>query len=46
MRLEWSIFALSDREAIFDTVEMDSPRAAVSIDDRIEMCVERLSQFP
>jgi toxin ParE1/3/4 len=46
MKLEWSVFALADREAIFDYIEGDSPRAAVSIDDRIEACVDRLAQFP
>jgi addiction module RelE/StbE family toxin len=46
MHLEWSVFALADREAIFDYIEADSPRAAVSVDDRIEACVEGLAQFP
>lgn len=46
MHLEWSIFALSDREAIFETIEADSPRAAVAVDNRIEARVEGLAQFP
>ncbi len=46
MKLEWSIFALEDRESIFDYIEADSPRAAVSVDDRIETRVEGLAQFP
>lgn len=46
MRLEWSVFALDDRNAIFDTIEADSPRAAVAVDDRIEEQVEWLLQFP
>jgi len=46
MVLEWSVFALADREAIFDHIEADSPRAAVSVDDRIQTCVEHLLQFP
>ena len=46
MNLEWSIFALEDREAIFDYIEADSPRAAISVDDRIETRVEGLAQFP
>lgn len=46
MRLEWSVFALADREAIFDYIEADSPRAAVAVDDRIQKCVEGLAQFP
>ena len=46
MHLEWSLFALADREAIFDYIEVDSPRAAASIDDRIEACLGGLAQFP
>ena len=37
---------MADREAIFGYIEADSPRAAVSIDDRIERCVEGLARFP
>ena len=46
MRLEWSVFALDDRNAIFDHIEVDSPQAAVAVDDRIEEQVELLLQFP
>lgn len=46
MHLEWSVFAMADREAIFDYIEADSPRAAVAVDDRIEARVEGLAQFP
>ena len=46
MLLEWSVFALADREAIFDYIEAESPRAAVSVDDRIQACVEKLARFP
>jgi toxin ParE1/3/4 len=46
LHLEWSQFALADREAIFDFIEADSPRAAVAMDDRIQEHVERLRQFP
>ncbi len=46
MNLEWSVFALEDRDAIFDYIEADSPRAAVAVDDRIETRVEGLAQFP
>jgi len=45
MNLEWSVFALADREAIFDHIEADSPRAVVVVDDRIEACVEDLARF-
>jgi toxin ParE1/3/4 len=46
MRLEWSIFAQSDRDAIFDYIEADSPRAAIAVDDRIRTQAEILAQFP
>ena len=46
MRLEWSVFAQADREAIFDYIEADSPQAAVTVDDRIRVQVEELVQFP
>lgn len=46
MRLEWSAFALEDRDGIFDYIEEDSPRAAVDVDDRIRTQVRQLLQFP
>jgi addiction module RelE/StbE family toxin len=46
MKLEWSALAISDREAIFDFIALDSPRAAVLIDERIESRVEALIDFP
>ncbi|WP_229518234.1 type II toxin-antitoxin system RelE/ParE family toxin [Paraburkholderia terrae] len=46
MRLEWSVFALEDRDGIFDYIEEDSPRAAVVVDDRIRTQVRQLLQFP
>ena len=46
MRLEWSIFAQADRDAIFDYIEADSPQAAIMVDDRIRVQVEGLVQFP
>jgi toxin ParE1/3/4 len=46
LHLEWSQFALADRDAIFDYIEADSPRAAVVVDDRIQRHVEQLRQFP
>ncbi len=42
MRLEWSRFAVADRDEIFDYIETDSPRAASAIDDKVEI----LLQFP
>ncbi len=46
MRIEWSIFAQRDREAIFDYIEAGSPQAAIAVDDRIRAQVEGLSRFP
>jgi toxin ParE1/3/4 len=46
MILEWSVFAIADREAIFDYIEADSPQSDVSVDDRIQTSVENLKQFP
>ena len=46
MRLEWSAFAIEDRDGIFDYIEEDSPHAAVVVDDRIRMQVRQLLQFP
>jgi len=31
MRIEWTLFAMNDREAIFDYIEPDSPRAAALV---------------
>ena len=46
MRLEWSAFAIEDRDGIFDYIEEDSPRAAVVVDDRIRAQVTQLLEFP
>jgi len=46
VRVEWSAFAFVDREAIFDYIEQDSPRAAVAVDNQIEQQAEALEQFP
>lgn len=46
MRLEWSPFALEDRGSIFDYIEQESPRAAVTVDDRIRDQVAGLVKFP
>ncbi len=46
MKLEWSLFAVADREQIFDHIMADNPHAAVSMDDRIQAGIETLLQFP
>ena len=46
MKLEWSPAAMADRDAIFDYIEQDDPRAAALVDERIAMAAERLIAFP
>jgi toxin ParE1/3/4 len=46
MGLEWSVLAQADRDAIFDYIEADNPRAAIAVDDRIREQVETLARFP
>src|ERR1035438_1555641 len=46
MRLEWSRLAQADRDAIFDYLEAESPLAAITVDDRVKLQVEALTQFP
>lgn len=45
MKLVWSQRALEDRRAIFDSIEMDDPRAAIRVDDRIRDAIWRLIEF-
>jgi addiction module RelE/StbE family toxin len=44
--LEWSRFALADRDEIFDYIERDNPRAAIAMDDLIGAQVSLLATFP
>jgi toxin ParE1/3/4 len=46
VRLTWSAFALSDRDAIFTYIEIDNPAVAVLIDERIVAAARRLLDFP
>lgn len=46
MKLEWSPWALQDRDAIFDFIEQDNPRAAIEMDRRIAEQTKRLALFP
>jgi len=46
VKLTWSAFALSDRDAIFTYIEADNPAAAVLIDERIAAGARRLLDFP
>jgi addiction module RelE/StbE family toxin len=54
VRIEWSRYALPDRDDIFDYIEAENPRAtviaaviaAVIVDGRISTRLRRLEQFP
>jgi toxin ParE1/3/4 len=46
VRLEWSWFALADRDEIFNYIEADNPRAATAMDELIGRQIERLAEFP
>jgi toxin ParE1/3/4 len=46
LRLRWSVTAFTDRESIFDYIVSESPRAAVAIDERIQLAAEGLKDFP
>lgn len=46
MRIEWSARAIEDREAIFDFILAEDPRAAVTVDERIAAATRRLIDFP
>jgi toxin ParE1/3/4 len=46
VKLEWSRFAIEDRSQIFDYIELDNPRAAVAVDERIKKHVAALARFP
>ncbi len=46
MKLVWSPYAPSDREAIFSYIEADNPRAAIHVDEQIAAAIQRLIEFP
>jgi toxin ParE1/3/4 len=46
VKLAWSAFALSDRDAIFTFIEADNPAAAITVDERIVAAARRLIDFP
>ena len=46
MKLVWSPYALADRREIFSYIETDDPRAAITVDERIQKAVRRLVDFP
>jgi toxin ParE1/3/4 len=44
--LTWSLLAVTDREAIYDYIEAESPRSAILVDDRIWNSTAALKRFP
>ncbi len=44
MRLVWTEPALADRNAIYDYIEPENPRAAASLDNRFMQAAKRLSR--
>lgn len=46
MILRWSARSRDDRDAIFDYIRQDSPRAAVMVDERIAAHASQLLSFP
>jgi plasmid stabilization system protein ParE len=46
VKLTWSAFALSDRDAIFTYIEAENPSAAILVDERIVAAVLWLIDFP
>jgi plasmid stabilization system protein ParE len=46
VKLVWSAFALADRDGIFTHIEVDNPRAAIVVDERIAAAARRLVDFP
>jgi toxin ParE1/3/4 len=46
VKLEWSEYALSDREQIYDYIDANNPLAAIAVDERIQEALERLLRFP
>jgi toxin ParE1/3/4 len=46
LKIEWSARALAERDAIFDFVEAESPRAAAVLDERVADQIRLLGRFP
>ena len=46
MKLVWAPLAIEDREAIFDYIEDDNPRAAVELDELFEQKAALLAKQP
>ncbi|MBL8553347.1 MAG: type II toxin-antitoxin system RelE/ParE family toxin [Phenylobacterium sp.] len=46
MKLVWAQYALEDRRAIYDHIEVDDAHAAALVDARLTEAVTRLIDFP
>jgi toxin ParE1/3/4 len=46
VKLEWSVWARADRDAIFDYIEAGNPRAAVAVDKRISDRIKVFQRLP
>ncbi|WP_415662995.1 type II toxin-antitoxin system RelE/ParE family toxin [Roseateles sp.] len=46
MELRWTPEAIQDREAIYDYIEADNPRAALALDELLEEKAGRLAAQP
>jgi len=46
VKLTWSAFALSDRDAIFTFIEAENPSSAILVDEGIVADAHRLIDFP
>jgi len=46
MILRWSALSHLDRDAIFEFIKQDSPRAAIMVDERIDAHAKQLLLFP
>ena len=46
MRLVWTPLAVQDREQIFDYIALDSPSAALAVDEALSKQLNLLKEFP
>lgn len=46
MKVEWTKTAIADLASIYETIEADSPRYAISVVDRITRRTKQISDFP
>ena len=46
MKIEWSVSARADREAIFNYIEANNPSAAITVDKRISDRLNILLRLP